>query len=140
MAQKGLSPRRRGNRFVRLAVAQNHRSIPAQAGEPNSCLLRRMGTQVYPRAGGGTIYSAFSSAHLHGLSPRRRGNLDPATPPTFGVAFVPVYPRAGGGTLDVQVAMRRYDGLSPRRRGNRVCLALQLFLFRSIPAQAGEPS
>ena len=50
-----------------------------------------------------------------------------------------VYARAGGGTHDYQIDKVEHLGLSPRRRGNLSHFILYVFVYGSIPAQAGEP-
>ena len=72
---EGLSPRRRGNPVGGLAELAPLGPIPAQAGEPRSRRCRPRESRAYPRAGGGTEYSAALPASTTGLSPRRRGNL-----------------------------------------------------------------
>ena len=71
---------------------------------------------VYPRVGGGTVYSGTPSPSLHGLSPSGRGE--------------PVRPRPRKPSA---------KGLSPRGRGNRGDDWLDASGTRSIPAWAGEP-
>ena len=119
---RGLSPRRRGNRRSLLEHHRETGSIPAQAGEPRSRCLRSARRRVYPRAGGGTMFSASIAHGEEGLSPRRRGN-----------------PRAGGGTGIPGARRLALQGLSPRRRGNRIEVERIVAHVGSIPAQAGEP-
>ena len=113
--ERGLSPRRRGNRGKDRRGRQWHRSIPAQAGEPVSESRCSRPGRVYPRAGGGTEIAGERVSENPGLSPRRRGNHvhDVGRVEPFGSipaqAGEPsgrstlrssprVYPRAGGGT------------------------------------------
>ena len=118
--------------------------------------------RVYPRAGGGTGYSANKAYDGEGLSPRRRGNLadNPETSELMGsipaqageprrlavLARLPprVYPRAGGGTPSSSTssdpALRVYPRAgggtdSPGRR-----IPAPYATSGSIPAQAGEPA
>ena len=49
------------------------RSIPAPAGEPASLREVICGTQVYPRACGGTLSDGLNVRTVYGLSPRLRG-------------------------------------------------------------------
>ena len=51
-----------------------------------------------------------------------------------------VYPRVCGGTSPAAVKMVGAGGLSPRMRGNRLSPVAGIFLLRSIPAYAGEPT
>ena len=53
-AQRGLSPRVRGNQRVGVTRLQHPRSIPACAGEPLSLYWYNNGGKVYPRVCGGT--------------------------------------------------------------------------------------
>ena len=71
----GLSPRVRGNQYVRNDPAGNFRSIPARAGEPGSAVCVAGDNQVYPRACGGTLRGVVLALVDQGLSPRVRGNL-----------------------------------------------------------------
>ena len=51
---EGLSPRLRGNRHLPFRRVEQHRSIPAPAGEPPPRHRRSTAPAVYPRACGGT--------------------------------------------------------------------------------------
>ena len=73
-AQKGLSPRGRGNRRLRCQPRPARWSIPAWAGEPPNSRVRKPPTTVYPRVGGGTPFDNRQQPILGGLSPRGRGN------------------------------------------------------------------
>ena len=114
-AERGLSPRVRGNRPRRWRSSPKLRSIPARAGEPSSWTMPPAKALVYPRACGGTTCVAISSITPNGLSPRVRGNRAclvyydaqirsiPARAGepvilVFGPRFLRVYPRACGGT------------------------------------------
>ena len=73
-ADKGLSPRVRGNPAPRSSARKNSRSIPACAGEP-APKERKVGmATVYPRVCGGTGISVGIILNIGGLSPRVRGN------------------------------------------------------------------
>ena len=130
----GLSPRLRGNRFLRSPLGLGLGSIPAPAGEPNTRSRRYRRLQVYPRACGGTGLTAQSRAALIGLSPRLRGNRGPTLSHYGGTRSIPapagepnllqyrlsrqaVYPRACGGTDKKSTTANQYNGLSPRLRG-----------------------
>ena len=78
IAVYGLSPRVRGNLTGGHRSRTHCGSIPARTGEPNPANARKDAPPVYPRAYGGTMAVAYSAPHLHGLSPRVRGNLTPA--------------------------------------------------------------
>ena len=111
----GLSPRVRGNQIARASATIRVGSIPARAGEPGHASVSTTLDMVYPRACGGTAFSADFRKCLHGLSPRVRGN--PIWRSTGGSAprsiparagepggcivnrrHIQVYPRACGGT------------------------------------------
>ena len=111
----GLSPRRRGNLGLAQFAALQLRSIPAQAGEPDSARRRRTTRWVYPRAGGGTRVDQLRALRDAGLSPRRRGN-------PRRVHEVP--PVAGS---------------IPAQAGEPHLPLVGRVVRRSIPAQAGEP-
>ena len=153
----GLSPRRRGNQANGINLVPESGSIPAQAGEPTRPGIRRSGTRVYPRAGGGTVTSSRRPRTSRGLSPRRRGNpgrdgrpparrwsipAQAGEPLSLGASSSAdrVYPRAGGGTTREQTLRDEVKGLSPRRRGNLHGDGNDERNKGSIPAQAGEPA
>ena len=136
--------------------SKSSRSIPAQAGEPAARTCGRRRTRVYPRAGGGTIFTGQKTPSVPGLSPRRRGNRRGGSHRIGRAGSIPaqagephggtcqsehrrVYPRAGGGTGFGRLIELRHAGLSPRRRGNRTCPSSVTADPGSIPAQAGEP-
>ena len=117
---EGLSPRVRGNLSLPASAGLTHGSIPACAGEPQACRHSSSAGWVYPRVCGGTIRDANVYDLYHGLSPRVRGNLQPASPTTCTSRSIPacagepavrnrlslrvgVYPRVCGGTSDCTV-------------------------------------
>ena len=94
---------------------------------------------------------------LSGLSPRVRGNLPEMRTTRFASGSIPasagepqsevgvvgvsgVYPRECGGTKIIGTLTVKPDGLSPRVRGNHVGISIGVWLGRSIPASAGEPT
>ena len=88
-ACSGLSPRVRGNRgFVGSSGAEAG-SIPACAGEPSILAPLPRGAGVYPRVCGGTSLGMFYFQIREGLSPRVRGNRQPARPRTISVGSIP---------------------------------------------------
>ena len=153
----GLSPRVRGNRFQRGQAGDDHRSIPACAGEPESRSSSGSWVTVYPRVCGGTTRCAGSVPNRCGLSPRVRGNLKGFDDDAVFNGSIPacageprsvsawewdgeVYPRVCGGTaVGVGVGMG-WGGLSPRVRGNRRGTVMPDRNIGSIPACAGEPA
>ena len=153
----GLSPRGRGNPWVRPGGNCLRRSIPAWAGEPPRQAHRQTLATVYPRVGGGTRNGRYNGSSQSGLSPRGRGNrrdglnmrqLRGSIPawagepsPYYGHPDKhSVYPRVGGGTFDRKVYEASLKGLSPRGRGNRQATHPLPAEVGSIPAWAGEPS
>ena len=70
----GLSPRLRGNPIPRRRQHRPDGSIPAPAGEPETCCTFRTRASVYPRACGGTPPGYRAESMANGLSPRLRGN------------------------------------------------------------------
>ena len=135
-SRQGLSPRVRGNPFLRKCAMANVGSIPARAGEPRSgadCFGRN---PVYPRACGGTFAGELRASIIDGLSPRVRGNPPCSLPYLVYTRSIParagephrkrcqsprteVYPRACGGTHFLESVPWLTSGLSPRVRGNR---------------------
>ena len=155
-AQKGLSPRVRGNRSCSPAPASVGGSIPACAGEPKPTSKRKCSARVYPRVCGGTANAAPASITRKGLSPRVRGNPRGALEGVANWGSIPacagepccvvrgrwrcrVYPRVCGGTLDQAKDAHFASGLSPRVRGNLLLGQVAHTLAGSIPACAGEP-
>ena len=136
---KGLSPRVRGNRSLRLPLSCQMRSIPACAGEP--AIGRADGDQdaVYPRVCGGTLRMLTAAAPVSGLSPRVRGNHRTSATRRRCERSIPAC--AGEPGL-VPWVCSQDRGLSPRVRGNLVPplrMRVKVGGVRSIPACAGEP-
>ena len=111
----GLSPRGRGNLFLRLGFTVTRGSTPAWAGKPIFPECGRPARTVYPRVGGETQFLRFSQKRTSGLPPRGRGNRLPqpwfclctrSTPAWAGKPTChgwlsstgEVYPRVGGET------------------------------------------
>ena len=70
----GPSPRVRGNRRRRLAVAEEGGSIPACAGKPPATRRGRASVWVHPRVCGETRRGWLRGSDRRGPSPRVRGN------------------------------------------------------------------
>ena len=75
VADKGLSPRMRGNPVPGTNKVGQTGSIPAYAGEPLAGETFLPARRVYPRVCGGTRTPALARPLARGLSPRMRGNL-----------------------------------------------------------------
>ena len=152
----GLSPRVRGNPWMRGGRRVGSGSIPACAGEPG--LSGRCGRQatVYPRVCGGTSGGLELGGEWSGLSPRVRGNPSQNRRKQSGPGSIPacagepkrqrgagfqrrVYPRVCGGTQCARRAASGGQGLSPRVRGNPARPRRWPPYAGSIPACAGEP-
>ncbi len=146
----------RGNHGTLGHDPQDHRFIPARAGEPRNLGARPPGPPVYPRACGGTTPSRRRWWRQWALSPRVRGNhfalfllvnkpgSIPARAGEPGLRSMLervgwVYPRACGGTDATREGCVVHDGLSPRVRGNRPVGPPRCACIGSIPARAGEP-
>ena len=157
MRRRGLSPRVRGNPFLKAGGKVTVGSIPACAGEPSGPSSSSSRWRVYPRVCGGTARSSNYFVPVEGLSPRVRGNhlesvvageVEGSIPacagePRAGTPDVPalrVYPRVCGGTLTKRADRLHQYGLSPRVRGNRNGGVVLRTSLGSIPACAGEPS
>ena len=157
VADRGLSPRVRGNHGRARRRPDVHRSIPACAGEPFANPPRRRRPAVYPRVCGGTTKPAPQMQAIAGLSPRVRGNRgkcqvrqshagsipacagEPASG-GYGAWYSTVYPRVCGGTNYPPAGVGDAEGLSPRVRGNQTTTSSGANAMGSIPACAGEPA
>ena len=155
-AERGLSPRVRGNRPGSRNGSQEEGSIPACAGEPRRTAMPGCGAQVYPRVCGGTADAAASAGIARGLSPRVRGNRADHITALAAGGSIPacageprsrcrgsqgrrVYPRVCGGTSRRNRGVTYSRGLSPRVRGNPFAHPAGSSGGGSIPACAGEP-
>ena len=121
-ADRGLSPRVRGNPALRWSRRLIQGSIPACAGEPGTRPALQPQVGVYPRVCGGTNAVRVALVDDGGLSPRVRGNPgprllrsaqrgsipacagEPSTPPRRA-ASARVYPRVCGGTQSPAAAL-----------------------------------
>ena len=135
LADRGLSPRGRGNLILSDYEDFLGGSIPAWAGEPRRPVFSGGFGWVYPRVGGGTRIFPAGVYRSQGLSPRGRGNRGdaagnrrkPGSIPAWagepaclakGSDLTGVYPRVGGGTDNASFRVAQMMGLSPRGRGN----------------------
>ena len=152
----GLSPRTRGNHQRGGPCRPRARPIPADAGEPQYRRRRLADHGAYPRGRGGTTRKTDAQGRVQGLSPRTRGNPEPANPRKDLVGPIPAdagepgrdtrreiqqwaYPRGRGGTLSRDTNTCDRVGLSPRTRGNPSAICARTGTMGPIPADAGEP-
>ena len=151
----GLSPRGRGKRHSEAELLKEGGSIPAWAGETEKIADGKAVRTVYPRVGGGNAGVMSARREDEGLSPRGRGKLIRPFPFVRAGGSIPawagetttrkplrfrpeVYPRVGGGNTTIPNGVANDIGLSPRGRGKRASIRPGSFLYRSIPAWAGE--
>ncbi len=73
----GLSPRMRGYLRRGDRLANDARSIPADAGLPEVHVWTRLQVEVYPRGCGATVSKTYLRESRQGLSPRMRGYRTP---------------------------------------------------------------
>ena len=119
-----------------MVLVQQHRSIPACAGEPPTCFQKRRASRVYPRVCGEPTALGSAKDHRQGSIPACAG--EPASYPAVACPTA-VYPRVCGGTQPRVPATPPTGGLSPRVRGNLAFAYPEVRGNRSIPACAGEP-
>ena len=110
---EGLSPRMRGNQHQRHHWPLPRGSIPAHAGEPQTCVPNTGQLWVYPRACGGTETWPCSSLPLRGLSPRMRGNPQSASAGALAPGSIPAH----AGEPPWALARIRLEGVYPRACG-----------------------
>ena len=156
LANRGLSPRVRGNRGLRHRLGRGIGPIPASAGEPPYRNPDPDAARAYPRECGGTGRTKIGPGALQGLSPRVRGNRAvhpaehrlrgpiPASAGEPGAARAPpgrgrAYPRECGGTAPGSFTAAIRAGLSPRVRGNREQQAAGLRGHGLSPRVRGNP-
>ncbi len=151
----GLSPLARGTRVARCAGYCRNRFIPAGAG---NTLQRHNGGQmppVYPRWRGEHEVLIDIPFFMVGLSPLARGTHKRRQPPDRSGRFIPagagntcsaitgrfnrsVYPRWRGEHTATWKWQSCRFGLSPLARGTHRHMRRLFFLYRFIPAGAGN--
>ena len=136
LGTQGLSPRGRGKPGRSQSQRGNHLSIPAWAGETLERWVLDNPPQVYPRVGGGNLFSLRAMSAISGLSPRGRGKRGPGPRSGAPARSIPawagetaraaciwpryqVYPRVGGRNRAITLHQHQDEGLSPRGRGKR---------------------
>ena len=152
----GSIPASAGSLPRRCRAKDTRGSIPASAGQPVAAVDEIAAIAVYPRECGAAVERRHAHNHGHGLSPRVRGSRPrgvaapcwrrsiPASAgqphPVFAAHSVDrVYPRECGAAYISSGNGYTASGLSPRVRGSQVANALHHFIYRSIPASAGQP-
>ena len=155
--RRGPSPRVRGIREDRIQKIQNHRSIPAGAGNPSRSRRPDLASRVHPRGCGESRDRSGVRVHRQGPSPRVRGirvlvgergvsswsiPAGAGNPCRDGTAApsAPVHPRGCGESNADGNPFRHSMGPSPRVRGIRRRLRPPGRSRGSIPAGAGNPS
>ncbi len=151
----GSSPRARGTRGGRRAVARLDRFIPACAGNAARAMRHAGPPAVHPRVRGERGCRTCPTTIASGSSPRARGtpcrpsssrvaarfipacagNASSATP---AAAAAPVHPRVRGERLDAAKQLPPGFGSSPRARGTHVPGGFLVGNSRFIPACAGN--
>ena len=153
--RRGSSPRARGTVDVRLVNGDEHRFIPACAGNssrPPSYSLRR---SVHPRVRGEQKGSSGLGMNCSGSSPRARGTGPRGAEADRRHRFIPacagnswarrvsmvsaaVHPRVRGEQARHLVECYIAAGSSPRARGTEGRAMKKISLWRFIPACAGN--
>ena len=155
LSGSGSSPRRRGKRQLCFQPFPHSGLIPAQAGKTTGRLVRRLGRQAHPRAGGENDLFLVSKEDTPGSSPRRRGKLEVWSEGSLRWRLIPAqagktgtvaccngwagaHPRAGGENELRFLHGYAHQGSSPRRRGKLAQGHGPHHRGRLIPAQAGK--
>ena len=155
ITQSGSSPRVRGTAWNFGLGRDNHRFIPACAGNRSMMVLQGQAPSVHPRVCGEQPLSTAAEARTYGSSPRVRGtgfiylrlsdtrrfipacagNSNPPRPPC---GATPVHPRVcGEQTANADRGIAR-SGSSPRVRGTVGLATAVEREVRFIPACAGN--
>ena len=151
----GSSPRVRGKPRIRGHRQQNHRIIPARAGQTASECCSRCRPPDHPRACGANLLALKAVLIVSGSSPRVRGKL--AREPVLayvdriiparagqtrtvqaGIVVRADHPRACGANFKLSFALTVTSGSSPRVRGKHHGLLSAHARRRIIPARAGQ--
>ncbi len=130
----GLSPLARGTQLLAQYLEEEHRFIPAGAGNTIICLVARSVDAVYPRWRGEHTSVTVLAAPATGLSPLARG-----TRKKHGAAlvlrwFIP----AGAGNTGSAESTKPSPPVYPRWRGEPARLFPRYQRERFIPAGAGN--
>ena len=151
----GSSPRMRGKPMQTADKVDEHRIIPAHAGQTRPRPRTPVSPTDHPRACGanGSMTCAFRSCS--GSSPRMRGKPAEVEETATGVRIIPAHagqtalrrhpctrepdhPRACGANTGKDAEKHFKDGSSPRMRGKHASYGFIQAFSRIIPAHAGQ--
>ncbi|OZG55702.1 hypothetical protein BTIS_1929 [Bifidobacterium tissieri] len=151
----GSSPRVRGKLGRRRDLITHVRIIPACAGQTTEGGEIAAVSSDHPRVcGANWIHAHLTPAHA-GSSPRVRGKPGQVEESATGVRIIPAcagqthrrhhhahtrrdHPRVCGANPSLYQYLSYDDGSSPRVRGKRFSMVVFQWLFRIIPACAGQ--
>ena len=153
--KSGSSPRLRGTRDQREHGADDHRFIPASAGNTIRRAAAGTGSTVHPRVCGEHPACTVSNELSIGSSPRLRGTREHEYEPPNHTRFIPasagntrrrshkpyntpVHPRVCGEHTETSPAAPPGSGSSPRLRGTHRADGPDHRRHRFIPASAGN--
>ncbi len=153
--QCGSSPHGRGTVWCVHTPIRHERFIPAWAGNSISLAACEKLVAVHPRMGGEQEAHQVQNFDFFGSSPHGRGTVEDANNHWIDARFIPawagnrrsirhessgapVHPRMGGEQACATDAVAFRLGSSPHGRGTGKIAAMALFLFRFIPAWAGN--
>ena len=151
----GSSPRARGTGRPQVNQRDHQRFIPARAGNGEAREGRHQGAPVHPRARGERRALCLDSRDPGGSSPRARGTVPGSAAWGAVLRFIParagngekqydrecllwVHPRARGERVHARDGGNSVDGSSPRARGTAGRWFGSTWLYRFIPARAGN--
>ena len=154
-AMVGSSPRMRGKPMQTADKVDEHRIIPAHAGQTARPCTSSADLTDHPRACGANVIPKAYEDLLFGSSPRMRGKrfhdlrvqvlfrIIPAhagqtRPTTATPPKATDHPRACGANRFACRSGHRVGGSSPRMRGKHSCGCTPVALSRIIPAHAGQ--
>ena len=151
----GSSPLARGTLACRSRRRPNHRLIPARAGNTKTLPSRYLLTTAHPRSRGEHGKSFYVHGHKDGSSPLARGTQPYHASALRKLRLIPAragntldtrrnpkpnpaHPRSRGEHLPLVPVILEDFGSSPLARGTPLFPGFSFFLFRLIPARAGN--
>ena len=151
----GSSPRVRGRPAERVSKANFRGLIPACAGQTSERSDDLFDTRAHPRVCGADTFGNGLPLRPRGSSPRVRGRRLPTAPPHGGTGLIPAcagqtsppkkacpaqraHPRVCGADFELAGVLLKSTGSSPRVRGRLGGVEVSHWLFRLIPACAGQ--